>query len=93
MTCAKKAVADAKVYTVGGDTVDTAAYLAVLERELPGSAALVTIGKGDLPIASHLDDSVLRADYPGLLRIPLADGVRDTVAMYKALEAKGTLTV
>ena len=81
------------MYTVGGDTVDTKGFVALLEKALPGAAALIKISGGDLPIASRLDDAALRHDFPGLLRIPLADGVAATVAMYKEMAAKGTLTV
>jgi hypothetical protein len=60
---------------------------------LPGSASLITITGGSLPIASKLDDAALRSDYPMLVRIPLAQGVEETVAVYKAMAAKGTLKV
>ena len=90
--CAKRAAAEGKVYTIGGDTVDTKGFVAALEAALPGAAQLVTISGGNIPIASRLDDASLRADFPGLLRIPLAEGVAQTVAVYKAMHAKGTLT-
>jgi nucleoside-diphosphate-sugar epimerase len=93
VTAAKQAAADAKVYTVGGDTADTATFIGLLDKAAPGAASLITSSGGDLPIASTLDDAALRADYPGLLRISLADGVAETVAIYRQLEARGALTV
>ncbi len=90
--CAKRPAAEAKVYTIGGDTVDTAGFVAALEGALPGASALITVSGGNIPIASRLDDAALRADFPGLLRIPLAAGLAATVAVYSAMHAKGTLT-
>ena len=91
--CAKRAVADAKVYTIGGDTVSSAAFVAEIAKHVPAAATLVTVSGSSLPFPSHLDDEALRADYPGLMRVKLAEGVARTVATYKELEAKGTLTV
>jgi hypothetical protein len=91
--CAKRAAAEAKVYTIGGDTVDTAGFVTALEGVLPGAGALIKVSGGNIPIASRLDDASLRADFPGLLRIPLAQGIKATVEVYSAMHAKGTLTV
>jgi nucleoside-diphosphate-sugar epimerase len=92
-TARNNVVADGKVYTIGGDTVDTATFVAELDKILPGSAAGITVTGGSLPIASKLDDAALRADYPMLLRIPLADGIKETVEVYKVMAGKGTLTI
>jgi len=79
------------VYTVGGDTVNTAQYVEVLETVLPGSKALIKITGGDLPIASRLDDTALRSAFPGLLRVPLLAGITSTVEVYKKMHAEGKL--
>ena len=62
-------------------------------QAVPGAAALVSTSGPPLPIASRLDDAELRKDVPGLLRIPLAEGIAETAALYRALEAAGKLTV
>lgn len=93
VTAARKPVADAKVYTVGGDTIDTPRFIELLDAALPGAGKLITCSGGSLPIASQIDDAVLRADYPGLIRIPLATGIAETVALYKQLDANGQLSV
>ena len=90
--CAKRPAAAGKVYTIGGDTVDTRTFVDTLETVLPGAKGLITISGGNIPIASRLDDASLRADFPGLLRIPLKDGLAATVDIYRAMHAKGTLT-
>jgi len=83
----------ARVYTVGGDIVDTAGFLAALENVLPGSKKYITASGGNLPVASRMDDAVLRHDYPGLLRIPLQQGVRETVDVFQRLNKAGRLEV
>ena len=94
VTCARdSSVHDAKVYTVGGDTVDTKTFLAELVKAVPEAAGLITISGGDLPIASKIDDAALRHDYPAIMRIPLAAGIAETVALYRTMKAGGTLTV
>lgn len=80
-------------YTIGGDTVSSATFVAELAKLVPAAAQLVTVSGASLPFPSHLDDVALRADYPGLMRVGIADGIARTVAMYQALEAKGALTV
>lgn len=84
--------AGAKVYTVGGDTVDVPAFIALAAAALPAAAKLITCSGAPLPLVSKLDDAALRADYP-VPRIALADGVKQTVAAYQALHAKGLLKV
>ncbi len=91
VACARGASTGAMVYTVGGDVVDTPGFIRALAAIVPAAASLVTCSGGDLPIASRLDDAALRRDYPGLPRIALADGIRETVAVFERLRANGTL--
>ena len=93
VTCARRAVNGAHVYTVGGDIADSTAFIAALDNLLPGAGKLITCSGGDLPITSRMDDAALRNDYPGLLRIPLADGIRETVEVFQRLEKQGRLEV
>jgi len=87
------AVKDAKVYTVGGDTVSTAEFVAELAKIVPEAAGLISVSGGDLPIASKIDDASLRHDYPAIMRLPLAAGIAESVAMFQEHKAKGTLVV
>jgi nucleoside-diphosphate-sugar epimerase len=89
--CAKRPIGGAHVYTVGGDIVDTASFLEALEKVLPGSQRFVTASGGDLPITQRLDDAALRRDYPGLLRIPLQQGLVETVEVFSRLAKDGKL--
>jgi nucleoside-diphosphate-sugar epimerase len=93
VSCAAREVGDGKVYTVGGDVCDTRGLIAIIDQLLPGAAGLISCSGGDLPIAANLDDAALRRDYPGLCRIPLREGVAETVAVFRRLHAEGRLTV
>ena len=91
IACARGTVAEAAVYTVGGDVVDTLGFIRALATVVPAAAQLVTCSGGDLPIASRLDDAALRRDYPGLPRIPLRQGIEETVAVFAGLQRQGLL--
>ncbi|MCY3023273.1 MAG: SDR family oxidoreductase [Planctomycetota bacterium] len=93
VTCARAGVSGAHVYTVGGDVVDTPAFIRELDKVLPGAQGLITCSGGDLPVASRMDDAELRKAYPGLLRIPLTQGIRETVEVFERLNAEGKLEV
>ena len=93
VSCARSSVSDAQVYTVGGDVVDTPAFIAKLNAVVPGASRLITCSGGDLPIASKLDDAALRNDYPGLLRIPLEQGIKETADIFTGLEKQGRLKI
>lgn len=60
---------------------------------LPGAASRIAITGGTIPIASKIDDAALRADVPGLVRIPLHDGIAESVADFQRLHGEGRLTV
>lgn len=89
--CAQKPISGAHVYTVGGDVADTAGFVEQIEACIPGASKFIKISGGDLPITQRLDDAVLRRDYPGLLRISLEQGVRETVDVFKRLGTSGKL--
>ena len=82
----------ARIYTVGGDTVDVPAFIALAAAAIPGADKLITCSGAPLPLVSKLDDAALRRDYP-VPRIALADGVRQTADAYRALHAQGKLKV
>ena len=82
----------ARVYTVGGDTVDVKEFIALADAAIPGAAALISHSGAPLPLVSKLDDAALRRDYP-VPRIALAAGVAETATVYRRLHAEGKLTV
>jgi nucleoside-diphosphate-sugar epimerase len=93
VTAAHQPMSDGLAYTVGGDIVDMREFIAAVDRQIPGAARLITCSGAPLPIASKVDDASLRASYPGLLRIPLEQGLRETIEVFRRLQQAGTLTV
>jgi nucleoside-diphosphate-sugar epimerase len=93
VACARAAADGAHAYTVGGDIVDTPGFIAELDRALPGARDLISCSGGELPVASKLDDRALRQAMPNLLRIPLAQGIRETIDIFQRLNEQGKLTV
>jgi nucleoside-diphosphate-sugar epimerase len=91
--CARRLSEGAKTYTVGGDIVRTAEFIRIASEIVPAAATFITCSGGDLPVASKMDDAALRADIPGLLRLPLKEGIAETVDVFKRLHAAGKLSV
>jgi len=89
--CAHKLPAGAHVYTVGGDVADTAGFIETLDKCVPGAKKFIGVGGSDLPITQRLDDAALRRDYPGLSRVPLEQGIRETVEVFARLAETGKL--
>jgi len=88
----KQAASDgARVYTVGGDTADTRDFIALAEAAIPGAAGRITCSGSPLPLVSKLDDAALRRDYPAVKRIPLPEGIAQTVAVYRRMLEAGSL--
>ena len=73
--------------------VDMPEFINAVERLLPGAKKLITSSGAPLPIVSRVDDASLRAAYPGLLRIPLDQGLRETIEVFKRRHAEGKLEV
>src|SRR5205814_2070584 len=93
VAAALKPVEGAPAYTVGGDVLDVKTFITELEKAVPGAAKLITCSGGDLPIASHMDDSELRRVFPQVERVGIADGIRRTVEIFEAMKAQGRLEV
>ena len=93
ITAARHPANDSLVFTVGGDIVDMPDFIAAVERQLPGANKLIKTSGAPLPIVSRVDDASLRQAYPGLLRIPLEQGLRETIAIFNRRHAEGKLEV
>jgi hypothetical protein len=52
---------------------------------------LITFGERQIAIAYDLDDAALQRDLGPVPRTPLEEGIRRTLAMFRALHAEGRL--
>lgn len=91
LACSERAPAGAHVYHLHGDTLDVAEFLSAIETEVPAARGTLTHAGPRIPIPARLDGSALHAALPGLPHTTLVDGVRETVARFRALLAAGLL--
>lgn len=89
--CAEASLTGAKVYTLRGEVLQIQAFLSVLGRLLPRSRALIKAEGKALPVAYDFDDSALHKDLEVVPCTPLADGIRETAAIFNRLKQAGTL--
>jgi len=81
----------AKSYNLRGDVVDLPAFHRALCAVDPAAAKLITHGDRQIPIAYNLDDAALQRDLGPLTKIPLVEGIRKTLEMFRRLQAEGRL--
>jgi nucleoside-diphosphate-sugar epimerase len=90
--CLLADLAGAHVFNLAGEIIRMEDFILALDRERPGSGALLTTGGPEVPVSYKLDDSQLRATVPGIPRTSLADGIRKTVGLFEKLQREGRLT-
>ncbi len=93
VACADGGAEGALLYNLHGDTVDVADSVQVIEDECPAARDTITCFGPPLKGPPRLDDRSLRTAYPQLPHTPLAAGVRETIARFHELAARGTLDV
>lgn len=91
LACAERAPAGAHLFNLHGETLDVTEFVRAIEAEVPAARGRITCGGPRIPIPARLDGSAIHAAIPDLPHTTLADGVRETVARFRALQATGTL--
>jgi nucleoside-diphosphate-sugar epimerase len=81
----------AKSYNLRGAVVTLADYHATLTKVLPDAAKLVTFGTTQIAIAYDLSDAGIERDLGAMPKTPLETGIRETVRIFKLLQAEGRL--
>jgi hypothetical protein len=81
----------AKSYNLRGQVVDLPTFHQALCTAEPAAARLITFGEQQIPIAYDLDDSALQRDLGPMPRIPLLDGIRQTLDCFRQLALDGRL--
>ena len=89
--CLERPYSGAKSYNLRGAVVTLADFHAALGRVLPEAATLVTTGKTQIAIAYDLADDALQRDLGLMPKTSLEDGIRETVAIFRQLQAEGRL--
>ena len=81
----------AKSYNLRGAVVTLADFHRALCAVLPDAAKLVTLGTTQIAIAYDLSDAGIERDLGPMPKTPLEDGIRETVAIFRQLQAEGRL--
>jgi nucleoside-diphosphate-sugar epimerase len=89
--CLERPYSGAKSYNLRGAVVTLADFHRALCQVLPEAEKLVTVGTTQIAIAYDLSDDALQRDLGPMPKTPLEDGIRETVAIFRQLQAEGRL--
>ena len=89
--CLEAPYRGSKSYNLRGAVVDISGFHAALCEAAPEARELVTHGDRQIAIAYDLDDAGLQRDLGPVPVTPLVEGIRRTLAMFRALAAEGRL--
>ncbi len=89
--CLEAPYQGARSYNLRGHVVDMATLHRALCEVEPSAAKLITFGDRQIAIAYDLDDSALQCDLGPMPLMPLQDGIRLTLEMFRKLNAEGRL--
>jgi nucleoside-diphosphate-sugar epimerase len=89
--CLEAPYQGAKSYNLRGHMVDLPAFYRALVEVEPAAAKLITYGEKQIPIAYDLSDAALQRDLGPMPRTPLVEGIRQTLELFRRLNAEGRL--
>jgi nucleoside-diphosphate-sugar epimerase len=89
--CLERQFSGAKSYNLRGAVVTLADFHAALCKVLPDAMRLVTVGTTQIAIAYDLSDDNLERDLGPMPKTTLESGIRETVAIFRQLQAEGRL--
>ncbi|WP_162659318.1 NAD-dependent epimerase/dehydratase family protein [Tuwongella immobilis] len=91
--CLEAPYSGAKSYNLRGAVVDLPTFWKAFVEVEPAAEQLVTYGDRQIAIAYDLDDAALQRDVGPLPVTPLTDGIRETLAIFRQLQAEGRLDI
>ncbi|MCE9563875.1 MAG: NAD(P)-dependent oxidoreductase [Planctomycetes bacterium] len=91
IACLDRPYTGAKSYNLRGAVVTLTDFHKALTQVLPDAAKLVTTGTTQIAIAYDLSDAGIERDLGPMPKTSLVDGIRETVAIFKQLQAEGRL--
>jgi UDP-glucuronate 4-epimerase len=84
---------NAPVFNMGGSTAHMSEIVTAIEKAAPETAGKTTYEATPLPIPTAIDDAPLNAALGPLTWVPLIDGVRHTIAQFRAAAGAGTINI
>jgi len=91
VNCLERPYTGSKSYNLRGAVVTVADFVKALSAVLPDAAKLVTVGTTQIAIAYDLSDAGIERDLGPMPKTPLEAGIRETVEIFKQLQAEGRL--
>ena len=79
VTAARRSPDEASVYNLGGPDVDMADVVAAIENAAPEAAGMIDFDEAPLPFPERLPEPTLELELT-----PLADGVRETIEVFRS---------
>lgn len=76
----------AHVFNLHGDTVHVHEVVAEIERSIPAAKGSITCADQAIALPSMLDDTAIMAALGAVPHTPLAQGVKETIERFKALQ-------
>jgi nucleoside-diphosphate-sugar epimerase len=89
--CLEAPYQGARSYNLRGHVVDLPAFHQALCAAEPAAAKLISHGDRQIAIAFDLDGSALERDLGLMPRTPLVEGIRQTLLLFRKLQAAGGL--
>jgi nucleoside-diphosphate-sugar epimerase len=89
--CLEAPYQGAKAYNLRGHVVDLLTFHRALCAVEPAASKLITFGERQISIAYDVSDSALQRDFGSMPRTPLEDGIRQTLELFRRLNAEGRL--
>jgi nucleoside-diphosphate-sugar epimerase len=81
----------AEVYNIGGDSVSTAQVIEAIEKAEPSACGRITFDDIPLPFPAEVDNRALVSAIGSLSFTPLADGVAETLDIFRRALAEGKI--
>jgi nucleoside-diphosphate-sugar epimerase len=89
--CLEAPYTGAKSYNLRGDVVDLTTFHEALCSVDPAARELISYGERQIGIAYDLDDRALQTDLGPMAKTPLVEGIRQTLELFRQLQAAGRL--
>src|SRR5205085_2712588 len=91
VAAARSPFSGAQVFNVGGAVVDMRAVVDAIADAVPASAGPISIAGPPLPFPPEVDHARLGDAIGAVPETPLAEGVRETIAAFRSLVARGLI--
>jgi nucleoside-diphosphate-sugar epimerase len=91
VACLFAPVEGAHVCNLAGGIVTMEDFIGLVDEVRPGARQLLRAEGPRVPVATRMDDTLLRSLVPGIPRTPLPEGIERSLAVYEAARVQEAL--